>query len=214
MALLRIIGASIALGYLSQRFSPYPIGTILSTLLFFLISCIFYAAWNIVVYPRFFSPLRHLPFPTGDFFSGQTREIMRDPSGLPMRRWTENIPNDGLIRYSLWFRERLLLTTPKTLGEVLVNKNYEFVKVWLINTINDKVFRTLDISCSCVQAVRLLTTNSQGSSDMDSAGYWALGFYWQKATSINCNVKSSCQRFHSAISKTCTQSSGANLVKW
>lgn len=36
--------------------------------------------------------------------------------------------HDGLIKYSIWFRERLLITTPQALGEVLVTKNYDFIK--------------------------------------------------------------------------------------
>lgn len=39
------------------------------------------------------------------------------------------IPNDGLIRYlSLFNMERLLVTSPRALAEVLVTKNYDFVK--------------------------------------------------------------------------------------
>ena len=59
---------------------------------------------------------------------GQTKEVMREPSGMPARKWIEEMPNDGLIKYSIWFRERLLVTNPQALGEVLVTKNYDFVK--------------------------------------------------------------------------------------
>src|SRR5712664_3402378 len=46
-----------------------------------------------------------------------------------MRRWIETVPNDGLIRYShLLNAQRVLVTTPKALAEVLVTKNYEFIK--------------------------------------------------------------------------------------
>jgi len=48
---------------------------------------------------------------------------------LPMQKWINEIPNDGLIYYNYLFNaERLLITTPKALGEVLVQKNYEFIK--------------------------------------------------------------------------------------
>lgn len=49
---------------------------------------------------------------------------------MPMRDWVQNVPNNGLIRYSVWFQQRLLVTTPAALGEVLVTKNYDFVKPW------------------------------------------------------------------------------------
>jgi cytochrome P450 len=43
------------------------------------------------------------------------------------------IPNDGVIRYLGPFnQERLLVTSPKALAEVLVTKNYEFVKPSLV----------------------------------------------------------------------------------
>lgn len=45
-----------------------------------------------------------------------------------MREWIEKVPNDGLIRYSMWGVPRLLPTNSKTLSEVLVQKNYDFVK--------------------------------------------------------------------------------------
>jgi hypothetical protein len=46
-----------------------------------------------------------------------------------MQKWINEIPNDGLIYYNYLFNaERLLITSPKALGEVLVQKNYEFIK--------------------------------------------------------------------------------------
>jgi hypothetical protein len=60
---------------------------------------------------------------------GQFWNIASEPTGAPMQRWASTIPNDGLIRYTHAFnRDRILITSPKALGEVLVNKNYEFIK--------------------------------------------------------------------------------------
>lgn len=54
---------------------------------------------------------------------------MDEPSGKPQQKWINEIPNDGLIRYTSLFNvERLLVTKPKALSEVLVQKNYDFVK--------------------------------------------------------------------------------------
>lgn len=54
---------------------------------------------------------------------------MKDPNGIPMREWINEIPNEGLIRYRMMFNiERLLITKPDALREVLVAKNYEFIK--------------------------------------------------------------------------------------
>lgn len=58
---------------------------------------------------------------------GQWFAITKEASGEPMKRWLNTIPNDGVIRYlGLFNRERLLLTSPKALAEVLSHKNYEF----------------------------------------------------------------------------------------
>jgi hypothetical protein len=47
-----------------------------------------WAAWSTQIYPKLFSPLRHLPEPTGNtFFMGQWRKILAEPSGVPMQEW-------------------------------------------------------------------------------------------------------------------------------
>ena len=93
-----------------------------------------YGTYAIVIYPRFISPLRHLPSPPGgSFFNGQWWAITMESSGVPMRRWVNEVPNDGLIRYlHLFNRERLLLTSPKALAEVLTTNSYDFVKPRLL----------------------------------------------------------------------------------
>ncbi|KAH6608737.1 isotrichodermin c-15 hydroxylase cytochrome p-450 monooxygenase cyp65a1 [Trichoderma cornu-damae] len=89
-----------------------------------------YGIWAVILYPRFFSPLRHLPTArNGHWLLGHGREILAAKPGVPMREWAHTIPNDGLVRY-FWFfnQERLLITSPKALGEVLVTNNYAFQK--------------------------------------------------------------------------------------
>jgi cytochrome P450 len=59
--------------------------------------------------------------------------VINEPSGIPQRRWTNEIPNDGLLRYlHLWNKERLLVTSPKALAEVLTTKSYDFIKPGLL----------------------------------------------------------------------------------
>ncbi|OTA93792.1 hypothetical protein M434DRAFT_72545 [Hypoxylon sp. CO27-5] len=86
--------------------------------------------WKLILYPKFFSPLRGLPEPKGgSWLMGHFKEIRTKPSGIPMREWIATIPNDGIIRYLAAFnQERLLITNPKALAEVLVTKNYDFQK--------------------------------------------------------------------------------------
>ena len=46
-----------------------------------------------------------------------------------MAKWIEEVDNDGLIYYRIIFNaERVILTTPKAIGEVLVQKSYDFIK--------------------------------------------------------------------------------------
>jgi hypothetical protein len=129
---LPILVSSAAASILLAHYAPaYAPGSRLQT--FFLVAFtefVAWATWSVIIYPNFFSPLRGLPEPSGgSWWNGQASKIMAQPSGHPMREWIDAIPNDGLIRYTNWFNsERVLLTNPKTLAEVLSSKNYEFIK--------------------------------------------------------------------------------------
>ena len=101
--------------------------TALSVLLLEFIVWAFYA---VILYPKFLSPIRHLPGPKPDsFFNGSFKTIRELPTGVPGKMWMKTVPNDGLIRY-MFFRnkERIMLTNPKALAEVLTTKSYTFVK--------------------------------------------------------------------------------------
>ncbi|KAA6413515.1 MAG: cytochrome P450 [Lasallia pustulata] len=89
-----------------------------------------WAVWTVLIYPKLWSPLRHLPHPTNaSFFNGHFKLIASETTGKPQQEWINEIPNDGLIRYTALFnRERLLITNSRALGEVLVQKNYDFIK--------------------------------------------------------------------------------------
>ncbi|TGJ79124.1 hypothetical protein E0Z10_g9648 [Xylaria hypoxylon] len=89
-----------------------------------------YAVWKVILWPKFFSPLRSLPqAPGGSWWNGHFKKIMADPSGIPMREWITEVPNNGLMRYlGMGNSERVLVTGPKALAEVLVTKNYHFEK--------------------------------------------------------------------------------------
>jgi cytochrome P450 len=63
------------------------------------------------------------------FLLGHFPRIYKDPTGEPQREWIDTVKNDGVIYYRWIFNEsRVLITSPKALGEVLVQRNYEFVK--------------------------------------------------------------------------------------
>jgi cytochrome P450 len=101
-----------------------------TALVLFLTQWLVYGIYAVIIYPHFVSPLRDLPEPKdNDYFIGQWRKILKEPSGIPMRQWLNEIPNDGLIRYRhLFNRDRVLVTSAKALSEVLVTKSYDFIK--------------------------------------------------------------------------------------
>lgn len=49
--------------------------------------------------------------------------------GFPFQIWINETPNEGLIYYRFLFNaERIIVASPKGLAEVLVHKNYDFIK--------------------------------------------------------------------------------------
>ncbi|KAK8042026.1 hypothetical protein PG993_006549 [Apiospora rasikravindrae] len=89
-----------------------------------------YVVWTVILYPKLFSPLRHLPSPPGgSFWNGHFSAINAHPTGIPMREWINTIPNNGLIRYAgIFNQERIMPTSPKALADVLVTRSYDFEK--------------------------------------------------------------------------------------
>jgi hypothetical protein len=64
------------------------VGFLSSFLAAWIVQFFCYAVWRVILYPRFFSPFRHLPQPSGNsFFMGQWRKIVDEPSGSPMLEW-------------------------------------------------------------------------------------------------------------------------------
>lgn len=47
-----------------------------------------WVVWTVILYPKLFSPLRHLPSPPGgSFWNGHFDAINKHPTGIPMRDW-------------------------------------------------------------------------------------------------------------------------------
>ena len=88
------------------------------------------AIWRVLLWPLLLSPLRTLPGPQDNsLLNGQARHVPDERSGIPHNRWINEIPNDGLLSYRMKYnKERVFLTSPKALSEVLVQRNYEFIK--------------------------------------------------------------------------------------
>ena len=146
-----LLVAAILLSQVTARYVP---GALIWTSSFWTASTLFFALftlrtlWSVAIYPRFLDPLRGLPqapvrfwvpccpscmlsdwTQDGSFWLGHFNLIRKQPTGEPQRDWIDHVPNDGVIVYHWFMNEpRVLLTTPKALAEVLVQRSYEFVK--------------------------------------------------------------------------------------
>ncbi|KAL2819830.1 cytochrome P450 [Aspergillus granulosus] len=97
---------------------------------FFIIDLVLLLSWLIIIYPYFYSPFRQLPRPEGEIpLLGQFTRPYTKPLGSSYLKWLTTIPNDGLITYrSILNQDRILLTSPKAIAEVLVSNTYAYTK--------------------------------------------------------------------------------------
>jgi hypothetical protein len=64
---------------------PSYIGTFVQ---FWVLSFVSWCFWKIILFPKFFSPLRYLPQPTGgSWWNGHFGQISALPTGAPMIEW-------------------------------------------------------------------------------------------------------------------------------
>ncbi|KAE8319781.1 cytochrome P450 [Aspergillus transmontanensis] len=86
--------------------------------------------YNWVLYPDFFTPIKKIPSPPGrSWITGNSDTVFLEAPYEHMRKWLENVPNDGLIRYYVSINlERILPVGPRALKEILVTKSYDFPK--------------------------------------------------------------------------------------
>lgn len=60
---------------------------------------------------------------------GQFPNEFNGNPGAPLRKWINEVPTNGLIRYlDIFNMERVAVVTPKALADVLVNNCYDFEK--------------------------------------------------------------------------------------
>ncbi|KAJ7152969.1 cytochrome P450 [Mycena filopes] len=82
--------------------------------------------YRMVLYPRFFSPLRHLPGPPlGNPFFGQFLNIVRSPVCAPQRDWA-NKYGPVVRQMGLLGEERLILLAPEALQQYFVTGWLEY----------------------------------------------------------------------------------------
>ncbi|RAL16318.1 cytochrome P450 [Aspergillus homomorphus CBS 101889] len=90
--------------------------------------------YRVFLYPEFLTPLKNIPSPSGrSWFRGNSSSLILKHDWKRLAQWLEEIPNDGLIRYYMTGNlERLIVTNPKALSEILVTKVYDFEKPPLV----------------------------------------------------------------------------------
>jgi len=129
------IAAVLSLGeaaLLARIKDDFQLGTQLRQLsILFIAQYVLLKIYRMVLYPRFFSPLRYLPGPKNDLpFIGQLGNIISADSPMePFLTWSATWPDAPLIRYkSLGNQEMLLVNTPEAHKEVLQTYCYSFQK--------------------------------------------------------------------------------------
>ncbi|KAI0398737.1 cytochrome P450 [Xylaria palmicola] len=125
---------SITLSYALTKLSDSTYLNIFSRV--YAICLLSWAVHHFILYPNLFSPLRHLPTVDGDaWWSRQSLRLFSESRGIAQSYWVENIPHKGLLRYrNIINQERLILTSPEALAEVLTTKSYQFKKPEVVVT--------------------------------------------------------------------------------
>lgn len=81
--------------------------------------------YRVLVKPLF-SPIRHLPAPTQ---TPPHRRLFIEPGADQLAEWAHQIPNEGFIRYhGILNIQKVLVTDPKIVHEVLATRPYSFIK--------------------------------------------------------------------------------------
>ncbi|KAF8458210.1 putative P450 monooxygenase [Kalaharituber pfeilii] len=106
---------------------PSPVCTFLTI---FCTTTVLRIIYNVFIYPHIFSPIRSIPGPKSvSIWNGNYPLMYGKPSGEPHRKWIDELPDEGLIRYlSIFNLERVMPTNAKVLQEVLHTKSYMFEK--------------------------------------------------------------------------------------
>ncbi|KZM21436.1 uncharacterized protein EKO05_0006299 [Ascochyta rabiei] len=135
---MEIAPANVVLAALPESvlvFYLFPSISAKSTLtsLFFallMINFLLFAIYKLILYPFLLSPLRHLPQASGfKPLVGHGIVMFQRPTGQAHLNIMKAAPNDGIIRTLGFFHtDRLIVSSPAALSDILVNKSYDFEK--------------------------------------------------------------------------------------
>ncbi|KAI9487912.1 cytochrome P450 [Zychaea mexicana] len=88
-----------------------------------------YAVSKYIVYNLYLHPLSKIPGPPVDWipFLGNIRELIREESGVPYKKWAERY-GDISRHHGAWNRPVILVSDPDLLKQVLMTEVYDFTK--------------------------------------------------------------------------------------
>ncbi|KAK8126999.1 cytochrome P450 monooxygenase, partial [Apiospora kogelbergensis] len=94
------------------------------------VSFFLWSFYWMVLYPAYFTPFLHLPTPKNrGIITGNENGLFTEFPWDVACRFYDKVPNQGLIRYYVALsNERILVTSPQGLSEILSSKSYDFGK--------------------------------------------------------------------------------------
>lgn len=120
-----------------------------------------------------------------------------------MREWIRTMPNEGLFRYYIVANvERVVLTSPKALSELLVTKNYDFEKPL---TVRQSLRRVVGDGILLAEGDEHKVPTQNAITYVDR---------YLLTNNLSSNEKTSCLHLPTVISKTCILSSGPRAWRW
>ncbi|KAI3172833.1 hypothetical protein DTO046C5_3180 [Penicillium roqueforti] len=131
---LPILYLGLAAGiYFKPEYAIFNSRVVTVAVIFGLIT-MFRIVYRLVLYPDYFTPLKHIYSPAGrSWLTGNSPSFLLETPFPQLREWAKSRPNQDLLRYYIVGNvERVILTSPKSLGELLVTKVYDFEKPELV----------------------------------------------------------------------------------
>jgi hypothetical protein len=127
-ALVSLFESWLAFNFFAQYFPMKTLTSFFAIFLLFNLSIFF--LYEVVIYPFLLSPLRHLPEGRGFFpLVGHELSLFQRPGGAPHLKMMKEVDNDGLILTRGFFhRNKVVVTSPAALADVLVHKSYDMEK--------------------------------------------------------------------------------------
>jgi hypothetical protein len=124
-----------------------------------------------------------------------------------MKEWAKTIPNDGILRYYIVGNmERLTITSPAVLSEILVSKAYDFAKPLVIQ---QTLRRVLGNGILIAEGEEHKVRNSNVHSTVHS-----ISRFVSYNHSCSFNVRISSQLLRTAMSRISILSSGPRARRW